>query len=71
VKKYWMGTRPGKTDDFGDPIESSFVDGKTRSGPWAIMSPRSWRRYGVDHLGLGRGQRYEKQDDGKWLKVEG
>jgi hypothetical protein len=64
-----MGNVP-TCDDFKKPIEDEFVDGKTRMGPWAFMTPSSYRMYGVG-LGLGRGQRYEKQDDGKWLKVEG
>ena len=69
-RKYWMGTPPGDKDDFGAPILHEFVDGKTRQGPWAIMSNASHRLYGVG-LGLGKGQRYRKQPDGKWLKVEG
>jgi hypothetical protein len=70
IKKYWSGTIAAK-DDFGVPIEDEFIDGKTRMGPWGIMAPKSWRMHGVGALGSGFGQRYEKTDDGKWLKVEG
>ena len=66
---YWTGDVDTK-DDFGVLIANEFVDGKTKQGPWAIMAPSSWRRQGVG-LGLGRGQRYKKQADGQWLKVEG
>jgi hypothetical protein len=66
---YWIGKVPEK-DDFGKPIKDFFVDGKTKSGPWAMMTLASYRVHGVG-LGLGKGQQYEKQDDGKWLKVEG
>jgi len=65
-----MGTPPGDRDDFGAPILNEFVDGRTRHGPWAIMSAATHRMQGVG-LGMGRGQRYRKQTDGKWLKVEG
>ncbi len=69
-KKYWMGT-VGVKDDFGILIRVEFVDGKTQMGPWAIMAPISYMRYGVGQLGTGYGQRYKKQPDGRWLKVEG
>jgi hypothetical protein len=68
--KYWAGAVP-PNDDFGDPIEDEFIDGKTIHGPWATMTPRSWRKHGVSSLGTGRGQYYEKQKDGRWLKVQG
>jgi hypothetical protein len=66
---YWQGT-VGPKDDFGLEIEDEFVDGRTFGGSWAIMTPRSHRKSGVG-LGTGRGQRYERQEDGRWLKVEG
>jgi len=68
--RYWIGPI-GSKDDFNRPIDVEFIDGKTRMGPWAIMSIDSWRRYGCGQLGTGWGQRYRKQTDGKWLKVEG
>jgi hypothetical protein len=58
---YWMGSI-GEKDDFGQPIKDEFVDGKTKGGPWAIMNRASHRLSGVG-LGLGRGQRYQKQAD--------
>ena len=69
MARYWTGDPPLK-DDFNIPITNEFVDGMTRRGPWAFMTPSSFRKNGVG-LGPGRGQRYEKQADGKWLKVEG
>jgi hypothetical protein len=67
--KYWMGTVPA-TDDFGVPITNFFVDGKTKMGPWATMAPPSYAKHGVG-TGTGKGQMYNKQPDGKWLKVKG
>jgi len=68
---YWIGSDIGPKDDFGFPIDGEFIDGKTRFGPWAIMSPSAWKNNGVGKLGTGYGQRYKKQEDGRWLKVEG
>lgn len=69
-KTYWLSP-VGGFDDFDMPISETIIDGKTTMGPWALMTPSSWRLYGVGRLGTGLGQKYEKQDDGKWLKVEG
>lgn len=68
-KVYWLSP-VGEADDFGNPIENIIIDGATSLGPWALMSPASFEQYGRG-LGLGRGQKYERQLDGKWLKVEG
>jgi hypothetical protein len=70
TKKYWVG-HVGDEDDFGSSIRDEFIDGKTIYGPWANMSIDSWRRHGLGQLGTGWGQRYKRQPDGKWLKVEG
>ena len=70
VKIYWTGFVP-VTDDFGSHIYDVFIDGRTAMGPWALMTPTSWANHGVRRLGTGNGQRYKKQPDGRWLKVEG
>jgi hypothetical protein len=60
-------------DDFDLPIGSEFIDGRTKSGPWAIMQPRSFAKHGVG-LGLGKGQRYRKKSLPSgviWEKIEG
>ena len=67
AKRYWIGDIRSD-DDLGLPIINAFIDGATTFGPWAIMSPASHKRYGKG-LGAGRGQRYEKQPDGRWMKV--
>ena len=69
-KVYWQGEL-GPEDDFGKKYDNVMYDGKTRSGPWANMSYVSWVRFGVGKLGTGYGQRYERQANGRWLKVEG
>ena len=68
-EREWVGPVPEK-DDFGYTIGGVFIDGKLQRGPWAIMTPGNHRLHGVG-LGTGRGQKYKKNPDGKWVKVEG
>lgn len=63
-----LGTIPGLHDDIGKHGE--FVDGRTQMGPWANMCMTCHRRHGVG-LGTGKGQRYTRQADGRWLKTGG
>ena len=69
-KKYWMSPIPIH-DDFGEELVDIFIDGKTKFGPWGIMTPNNYKKFGIGVLGLGFGQKYQKQPDGKWLKIEG
>lgn len=69
MAKYW--TSPvNQKDDFGNIIDDVIIDGKTKEGPWGIMTPESFSKHGI-RLGTGFGQKYQKQKDGKWLKIEG
>jgi hypothetical protein len=68
-RKTWMSRTPQECDICKDPIGTEFVDGRTVYGPWACMCLSCHRINGVG-LGLGKGQRYQKQDD-KFVKVEG
>jgi hypothetical protein len=68
--KHWMGTPPTKCDLCGKVITSTFVDGKTKSGPWGILCPSCHKSAGIG-LGTGLGQQYKKQDDSRWLKTKG
>lgn len=67
----WAG-KP-TVDDFGQPITDEFIDGAVGSvrGPWAIMTPLSYRMFGIARLGTGYGQRYRLAEDGLFEKVEG
>jgi len=67
---YWHGTIPAGCDCCGIGIHSEFVDGATIHGPWANLHPTCHLRIGRG-IGPGLGQRYRKQDDGRWMKVEG
>jgi len=70
ARRYWLGNVPA-TDDFGQPIGTEFIDGRSRQGPWGLFTPASWAIHGVGRLGTGYGQRYVQQDDGEFMKVEG
>ena len=72
TNKYWAGVIE-ETDDFGKPIRTSFIDGKTNdpSGIWAIMNIESWKEHGCGKLGIGYGQQYVLQDNSMWLLVLG
>lgn len=64
----WCGKVPVR-DDFGKLIVASFIDGATKQGPWAIMTRESHALYGVG-LGLGKGQLYQRNEEGAWVKQE-
>jgi hypothetical protein len=49
-------------------IEDAYVDGRTKSGPWANMCLPCWKKHGVGKLGTGFGQKYDAKT-GK--KIEG
>jgi hypothetical protein len=66
---FWTGTAT-HCDMCGERLLSIFIDGRTRHGPWGILCPPCHTTHGVG-LGVGRGQRYQRQDTGRWLKVEG
>jgi hypothetical protein len=70
TQKFWMGS-VGTIDDFGDAYQDVMYDGKTKTGPWACMTAKSWKKHGVGRTGTGLAQKYHKQADGRWLKVEG
>jgi hypothetical protein len=69
--KHWMSPL-GPKDDFGVPYKSIMIDGRTKTyGSWANMTLESWRAHGIGEFGTGKAQKYKKQPDGRWLKVEG
>jgi hypothetical protein len=69
-KVYWPGEL-SPNDDFGVPYKNIMFDAKTKNGPWANMTEKSFRNHAVGLLGTGFGQMYEKQPDGRWLKIKG
>jgi hypothetical protein len=73
ARTHWDTKLPTE-DCMGKPITDEFIDGVLigfggQTG-WAIMTPETHHKYGVG-LGTGKGQRYRKQPDGRFAKVEG
>ena len=67
--KTWIGSTP-KCDLCGLEEPTVFYDGKTYMGPWAMMCPVCFARYGIG-TGTGRAQKYSYAvTDKKWHKVE-
>jgi hypothetical protein len=68
---YWMGEVPKACQLSGKVIAKTFVDGRVPGmTSWAYVHPKYFKAIGGT-FGVGRGQLYEKQDNGRWLKVEG
>jgi hypothetical protein len=68
-KVYWSG-RLNACDVCGGSFNKRMYDCVTRQGPWGNLCHGCWCVHGRP-LGLGRGQKYELQKDGRWLKVDG
>lgn len=64
----WQGSVPLKCDLSGEPITDTFIDGAIRNGSWGLLCPSCHELYGIG-LGIGRGQRYGKLSDGRWIKT--
>ena len=72
VMSVWIGANPKSCDICPTEITNVFYDARTTiRGAWACMCPACYAQYGLGALGPGRGQRYELQEDGKFLKTEG
>jgi len=70
MEKYWIGLEPTECDLNKCVITTTFIDGRTKFGPWANLCPKCHKKFGIG-LGAGKGQQYQKQVDGKWLKTKG
>jgi hypothetical protein len=67
--KYYSGA-PELCDTCSKPLVKLMYDAKTVMGPWGNICSMCFKQYGTG-LGTGKGQKYEKQDDGRWLKTGG
>lgn len=67
----WSGT-VGDCDVCDAPIGPDLYDMKTKQGPWACMCNRcAMHGIGIGRLGIGLGQHYRKEADGKYYLVSG
>jgi hypothetical protein len=58
-----------RRDFQGGPIYD--VQLRRRSGMWAYLCQQCTEVHGPGQLGVGLGQRYELQDDGRYMKTGG
>lgn len=56
--KKWIGSKPVHCDICSQPFKEVFIDGRTITGPWALMCLVCHVRVGYG-LGPGRGQKYD------------
>lgn len=68
---YWQSSPPDSCQICHTPITDTFLDAKTLEAGWACMCVKCWGTKTARHLGLGYGQRYDRQPDGRWLKTGG
>jgi hypothetical protein len=68
IAPFWMGPTPSACDHCGIALHDEFIDGATIHGPWAILHPACHRTVGRG-LGVGHGQRYVKQADGRFQRA--
>jgi hypothetical protein len=68
--RYWGGEPPVLCAVCLKAITAVFVDAKLQNGWWEKVDPHCHAKWGTG-LGVGKGQRYVRQTDGRWLKTEG
>ena len=70
MKVRYFSAETTELDDFGVKLGDVVYDGRTKMGPWAMMSQASFKKYGVG-LGTGKGQKYRRNEEGHFIKEEG
>jgi len=65
----WFGSK--KCDICGIECEDELYDAVTKYGPWATMCKDCFKKESINKLGTGYGQHYVKNEEGKFMKVEG
>ena len=68
---YWIGEVLPRCQLSGRAITDQFVDGRLPGdSAWGCLHPATFAERGGT-FGAGCGQLYERQANGRWLKVEG
>lgn len=62
-----LSIMPDGIDDFGEPVKDFVIDGKTKQGSWAYMTPKNFWKHGTG-IGNGMGQAYY-YDGEQWNKT--
>lgn len=68
--KYWLGTPPTHCQLSGYAIDTVFYDCVIGGHGWALLGQRTFDQLSCV-VGVGKGQKYELQGDGRWLKTAG
>lgn len=70
-KVYWLGHLSDACQLCERPYNGIMYDcSLPQNGMWANICQICFRKTG-SALGVGRGQEYQRQKDGRWLKVKG
>lgn len=67
---YWCGRVPERCEISKEPMGSVMYDCRLPKWGWANINERTFKEYGCK-TGTGFGQKYARQNDGRWLKVGG
>lgn len=67
---FWCGSNVTHCQVTGEKLEDVMYDAMVMSGRWANIGQTAFDKYGCQ-LGTGLGQKYERQEDGRWLLVAG
>ncbi len=71
VHSFWLSEPPKVCQLCDCAITKTFIDGRVAGqSSWANMCLNCHHSHG-NGLGIGKGQKYELQADGRWLKTEG
>lgn len=68
-EKEWLGSK--KCDFCNTIINDILIDGKTTDGYWATMCKKCHKIHGIGKFGIGCGQKYEKNSENRFIKIEG
>lgn len=76
MSKRYLSAEKMSQDDFGIKFTNKpgevIYDAATKQGPWATMTHSSYDLYArPGGLGIGKGQKYIRQENGELHKVEG
>ena len=65
---YWMG-KIEKCQICNHPFGNTMYDANLRHVSWANVCEPCFNKFGQG-LGTGKGQKYERQEDGRWYNNE-
>jgi len=70
-ESYWAGSAPKTCDSCAEAVLTGFYDARVPAvGSWGILCHKCFNSHGCK-TGVGHGQRYVMQRDGRFLKTEG